>query len=62
MKLTSRHIFSLITIAIATVAFLHPHHALAFATDTYAPSSVLSKGRWVKVSVSTTGIHFISNS
>ena len=62
MKLTSRHIFSLITIAIATVAFLHPHQALAFATDTYAPSSVLSKGRWVKVSVSTTGIHFISNS
>lgn len=32
----------------------------AFTPDTYAPSSVLSRGRWVKLSVAETGLHRIS--
>lgn len=31
----------------------------AFAPDTYSASSVLASGRWVKISVSTTGMHLI---
>lgn len=31
----------------------------AFAPDTYAGSSVLATGRWIKISVSTTGMHLI---
>lgn len=34
--------------------------AIAFPTDTYAGSSALASGKWVKVSVSETGMHFIS--
>lgn len=34
--------------------------ALAFPADTYAPSSVLADGKWVKVSVSETGMHLIT--
>lgn len=32
----------------------------AFSPDTYAQSSVLSRGRWVKLSVAETGLHRIS--
>ncbi len=32
----------------------------AFPLDTYAEKSVLSSGRWVKISVSSTGIHLIT--
>lgn len=32
----------------------------AFNPDAYAPSSVLSRGRWVKLSVAETGLHRIS--
>lgn len=34
----------------------------AFSVDTYASSSVLSSGKWVKISVAETGIHLISDS
>lgn len=34
----------------------------ALSLTTYAPSSVLSSGRWVKVNVSQTGIHLITES
>lgn len=34
-------------------------NAYAFSPDSYTSASALSQGRWVKVSVATTGIHFI---
>lgn len=34
----------------------------AFTLDTYAASSVLSSGKWVKIKVSSSGIHLIPNS
>lgn len=36
--------------------------AEAFAPDVYAPSSVLSNGKWVKISVEKSGMHCISTS
>lgn len=56
MKTFVRHIILLI------IALGVPAAASAFLTDTYAPSSVLSSGRWVKVSVSESGPHFIPTS
>lgn len=49
-----RHILSLLLF----MACMGP--AQAFSTDTYATSSVLSRGRWVKLSVAQTGVHMIS--
>ena len=43
--------FSLLAAAVAS----------AFSLDTYAPASALSSGRWVKIKVSTSGVHLISN-
>lgn len=37
------------------------HMARAFAPDVYAPHSVLASGRWVKIRVSSTGLHLITN-
>lgn len=48
------HIFILMLAVVAGVA-----DAVAFELDTYASQSKLASGRWVKVSVSATGIHFI---
>lgn len=53
MRTILRHIFTLISI----LAFYGVGQA--FPTDTYASSSVLSSGRWVKISVKETGLHFI---
>lgn len=53
MKTLVRHIILFLTVIGAPAA------VAAFPTDTYAPSSVLSTGRWVKVSVSESGPHFI---
>lgn len=36
--------------------------AAAFSADTYASESALASGRWVKISVAESGIHFISAS
>ena len=49
------YIILLVSVAVAPLA--------AFGLDAshYAAHSVLSSGRWVKVSVTETGIHFISN-
>lgn len=55
MKTFVRNIILLI------ITLAAPVIASAFPTDTYAPSSVLSSGRWVKVSVGESGPHFISN-
>lgn len=56
MKTFVRHILLLILSAII------PDLLYAFPTDTYASSSVLSSGRWVKVSVEESGMHFIPTS
>lgn len=55
-----KNIYSLIyKILILTVVFAGALNAQAFTTDTYTTESALAKGKWVKVSVETTGIHFI---
>lgn len=46
-------------ISIIFIAALLPLKALSLSPDTYAPSSVLAQGRWVKISVSQTGMHLI---
>lgn len=49
-------------IAILTAVILSVLSASALPTDTYAENSVLSTGRWVKISVETSGVHFLSTS
>ncbi|MDE5749368.1 MAG: hypothetical protein K2H87_01200, partial [Duncaniella sp.] len=55
---TVHKILSVILLIFA--AALSPAVAYGFAPDTYAPSSVLAEGRWVKISVAETGMHLIS--
>lgn len=45
-------------ILVFAAAFL-PQIAYAFPTDTYAVSSVLAEGKWVKISVTESGLHII---
>lgn len=52
-------IYRTIAVVIGVISLAAPS-TMAFTVDTYADSSALSDGRWVKVSVSTTGIHRIS--
>ncbi len=49
----------ILTAILLTVSVIVAH---ALPLSTYAPSSVLSDGRWVKVSVKESGIHFLSRS
>jgi len=42
------------------VFFIPAIHARAFPLDTYAHSSVLARGNWVKVSIKESGMHFMS--
>lgn len=44
------------------VAMMWPGYALPFPVGFYASRSVLASGNWVKVSVESSGIHFISAS
>lgn len=48
-----------VAVAVMTLGCLD---ASAFSLDTYAASSVLNSGKWVKISVAETGIHLISDS
>lgn len=57
MKLRLLSILTAITFLCA-----FPARTLGFSTDTYTASSVLSSGRWVKISVETTGPHLIPTS
>lgn len=41
------------------IAFFMPMNACAFELDSYKTESVLSSGRWVKIGVAETGVHFI---
>lgn len=52
------HIIGMLLCLAATLTGMAPK-ALALAPSTYAESSLLSSGRWVKVSVTETGIHQI---
>lgn len=54
-KLDNRLIISLLFISIFSIVRLY-----AFDTSVYAEKSVLSENRWVKVSVSETGMHLIT--
>ncbi len=55
-KFSLRHISALIVFAVALIC---TPSASAFDVSVYAEQSALASGRWVKVSVSSTGIHFI---
>ncbi len=57
MKSIVNYIYALLVFVFS----LAPTTATAFSLDTYAENSVLSSGRWVKISVSQTGLHLISN-
>lgn len=59
MNLISARISSIL---ILLSIFFHAAPAGAFSLDTYADASALSSGRWIKVSVKESGIHFISAS
>lgn len=56
--------YSLLThflrLAVVIAAVLAPVRGAAFSTDTYAPASALAEGRWVKISVPSTGLYCIS--
>ncbi len=52
---------SILTGLAAAMMLLCPSMALAFPADTYSAHSVLASGKWIKVSVSASGLHFISN-
>ncbi|MDE6813200.1 MAG: hypothetical protein K2J28_05145 [Duncaniella sp.] len=53
MKTFIRQIFTFLTILAVNLT------SSAFPTDVYAPASVLSSGRWIKVSVEESGMHYI---
>ena len=59
-----KHIFTRLQFIILFLAvqMVCPVAALAFNVDVYAPTSVLASGKWVKISVEETGVHFISAS
>lgn len=54
MNTLLRHIINLIA------AVCIPAQLSAFSHDTYAQTSVLAEGRWIKISVEQSGPHFIS--
>lgn len=61
--MTNRKHISKIYTAVASLTasiFMAAPHAAGFSPDTYAASSVLKDGQWVKISVNTTGIHRIT--
>ena len=58
MKLTrlATYIYTLLS---CCLMLLQPAKAMAFDTDIYAASSVLASGKWVKVSVPSSGLYTI---
>ena len=51
-----RHTALLLTVALSLAL---PAGVLTFPTDTYTQSSVLASGKWIKVGVTESGMHFI---
>lgn len=58
MKLLYATRFHIYILALLLTALM-PGAASAFSTDKYATESALANGKWVKVSVESTGMHFI---
>ncbi|MCM1110670.1 MAG: type IX secretion system sortase PorU [Clostridium sp.] len=54
-------LLTIFVIAAALVAGFTPR-AVAFAPDTYAPTSRLAEGRWVRVTVPESGLYILTNS
>lgn len=54
-------LFSYIFFITSLISILIPTKASAFSSDTYAKNSILSSGKWVKISVSQTGLHLITH-
>lgn len=57
MDFLARKIIILLTIIMVAIPAVH-----GFNADTYASSSVLAEGKWMKISVKQTGLHLISTS
>ena len=47
---------------VGTLLLCTPFHINAFSLSTYSENSILSEGKWVKISVPRSGIYLISNS
>ncbi|MDE6556620.1 MAG: hypothetical protein K2K55_06610, partial [Duncaniella sp.] len=59
MKSLIRQLYLLITLALSVAT---PLTVFAFAADHWAPASLRNEGKWVKISVQSTGLHLISSS
>ena len=59
MNIISRYILSIVMTLVATMA-PGSFEASAFDSGSYAGQSVLSEGRWAKIGVKESGLHFIS--
>lgn len=55
-------IYRYLQLIIISVIAMTPSAASAFSLDTYADNSAMSSGRWVKISVSQSGMHLITDS
>lgn len=61
MNLTVNHIHRfIISLSVTLIATALPLRVSAFELDSYAASSALAEGRWVRVSVAETGMHLIT--
>lgn len=60
MKQFTRYTLS-VSILTAMLMFFTATPVMALPADHYAANSVLAEGRWVKLKVPSTGVHFISN-
>lgn len=60
MKQFTRYTLS-VSILTAMLMFLAAAPAAALPVDHYAANSVLAEGRWVKLKVPSTGVHYLSN-
>ncbi|MDE7407910.1 MAG: hypothetical protein K2M76_05765, partial [Muribaculaceae bacterium] len=56
----SKYRINISVLLMAVVALIVPMTVHAFSPDVYASQSVLSSGRWIKVSVPSTGVYCIS--
>lgn len=54
-----RLINSIFPLLLTLLSIMLPANMSAYTADTYAPNSVLSSGRWVKIKVDATGLYLI---
>lgn len=60
-QIMSKHFKYLSIIIFAVIAFASPQKLSAFSPDSFAQTSRLASGNWVKIAVTESGMHFISN-